>query len=77
VKFRIVMGRDPKHSGVAERAAREVLGGRPWIKIGAGAFRYAHNYVAENPDCSAWLLVFHSASFALVLLSTDELGGEI
>jgi hypothetical protein len=72
VKFSIEMGPNPKRPGTAEKVARNVLGGRPWIEIGNGAFRYAYNHVAENPDWGAWLLQFFSGPFIVTLLTTDE-----
>jgi hypothetical protein len=72
VTFTITMGPDPKRPGVAERVALDLLGGRPWARVGGGAFRYGHGRVPENPDWGAWLLVFHSTVFCLVVLSRDE-----
>ena len=50
MKFTIEMGPNPKQPGTAEKVARNVLGGRPWVAIGDGAFRYAYNRVADDPD---------------------------
>ena len=72
VKFTMAMGPDPKRPGIAEKVATTVLGGRPWIVIGRGSFRYAYNHVAENPDCGAWLLQFFSRLFIVVLLIKDK-----
>ena len=72
VTFTITMGPDPRLPGVAERVARDLLGGRPWSIVGGGLFRYACGQVPENPDWGAWLLTFHSTAFALVMLSKDE-----
>jgi hypothetical protein len=72
VKFTIEMGPNPKQPGIAEKVARNVLGGRPWVAIGDGAFRYAYNRVADDPDWRAWLLQFFSGPFIVTLLTKDE-----
>lgn len=49
-----------------------LLGGRPWVTVAAGTFRYAYGQVPEDPDWGAWLFTFHSTAFGLVVLSKDD-----
>jgi len=72
VDMTVAMGPDPVHPGRTERVARDLLGGRPWIEIGGGAFRYGYAQVPEQPDWQAWLLLFYSAAAVLVLLTKND-----
>ena len=72
INLRVMMGPNPRHPGIAEKVARDLLGGRPWISIGDGTFRYAHDRVPNDPDWGAWLLLLHSSTFFLVMMEGAE-----
>ena len=72
VKFTVSIGPDPKHPGLIQQVALNLFDGKSYVDIGAGAFRYAHARVTDNPDWGAWLLAFYTATLCIVILSGQE-----